>query len=84
VFACYSFEQLSGFPERKLKVLFIEAQRQLASQASMTALLFNKPNQEDSVQAKISKYIDSLTDPYKIVGLDDSGWDVLRARKHIK
>jgi len=84
VFACYSFEELSKFPERKLKVLYIEAKRQQMSNSSMVALLVNKPNQDESVQRDINKYIESLTDPYKIIGLDDSGWDALRAKKHTR
>jgi hypothetical protein len=59
----------------------MEARRQNASNASLLSLMINKPNQEDATQEKISKYIDSLTDPYKIVGLSNSGWDVLRAKQ---
>ena len=59
----------------------MEARRQNASNATLLALMINKPNQEEDTQKKISKYIDSLTDPYRIVGLADSGWDVLRAKE---
>jgi hypothetical protein len=52
--------------------------------ASMIALMVNKPNQDESAQTSISDYISSLTDPYKIVGLNDDGWDVLKAKKHIR
>jgi hypothetical protein len=84
VFTRYSFDELAKFPEQKLRVLYTEARRQQVSMASMIALMVNKPNQDESAQTSISDYISSLTDPYKIVGLNDDGWDVLKAKKHIR
>jgi hypothetical protein len=84
VFTRYSFDELAKFPEQKLRVLYMEARRQQVSLASMIALMVNKPNQDEAGQTSISDYITTLTDPYKIVGLSDGGWDVLKAKKHIR
>jgi hypothetical protein len=80
-FACYSFDDLAAMPAKKLRVLYNEAIRQRTSKANFLALLINRPNQTEETQEKVNKIVDGYLDPYKIVGLDTSGWDAMRASR---